>query len=466
MRAIHTSGGTIDRMEQSESESSSSCSEWSSDSFRLSWPQESPASRSNDKHLLLGNSNSVGYDPSSKEADSTGMAMTVANASSERGHSRPASVGLALGKHEAMVDVPVTEADKASSSGRASIRRSHVSPRVANGKADSVKRSGFAESDSLDGLHELSSAANCTTLIGLNDCNVTTKQDVVARITRRSEMSNAPWTRQQAPASANAAGQESSERPKSVDDQSTPSSSKETCEVKGRARPGLTRSKDDDLGGRSARGLQFVPNEFRTSLAVLEGTTTSLQPLHLAVGRIRAGNQMNSVSDASSTVPAPQIVSSTPTRLEVGIFNGTHGWLRIRAELGAVGTVNASVTTVDAAHDALRSAVPEIASYLGGEAVKVGSIEIHRFSDGSDRLPVMGSEGAPNHQQQREDQGKNMFLPPADSRPRLVEAEGTDPQQRSNRSGVGWLGDSIRYVRGLQWRGEYTGSGTWLNVCA
>jgi hypothetical protein len=57
-------------------------------------------------------------------------------------------------------------------------------------------------------------------------------------------------------------------------------------------------------------------------------------------------------------------MAAGPGRLDVGVFDGTHGWLRIHAELGAGGAVNASLTASASAHEALRAAVPEMARYL------------------------------------------------------------------------------------------------------
>ena len=63
---------------------------------------------------------------------------------------------------------------------------------------------------------------------------------------------------------------------------------------------------------------------------------------------------------------APQVLASGPARLDVGVFDGTHGWLRIRAELGVGGAVNASLTANAVAHDSLRAVLPEMAKLSAG----------------------------------------------------------------------------------------------------
>jgi hypothetical protein len=78
-----------------------------------------------------------------------------------------------------------------------------------------------------------------------------------------------------------------------------------------------------------------------------------------------------------------QILAAAPSQLDVGVFDSTHGWLRIRAELGAGGDVSASLTASATAHGALRAAVPEMSSYLAAESVSVSKIAVHRAAEGS-----------------------------------------------------------------------------------
>ena len=70
-------------------------------------------------------------------------------------------------------------------------------------------------------------------------------------------------------------------------------------------------------------------------------------------------------------------LSSTPTTLEVGVSSGTHGWLKIRAELNASGTVDASLTGTNAAATGrLHNDLPALSSFLQDEKVAVGSLNI------------------------------------------------------------------------------------------
>jgi len=81
--------------------------------------------------------------------------------------------------------------------------------------------------------------------------------------------------------------------------------------------------------------------------------------------------------------------------LELGVFDGTHGWLRIRAELGTGGAVNASLTTNAAAHESLRVALPALADYLRAEAIGVDKIAVYRTTDSSSAMST--AQGEPNN---------------------------------------------------------------------
>ena len=77
-----------------------------------------------------------------------------------------------------------------------------------------------------------------------------------------------------------------------------------------------------------------------------------------------------------------QAISSTPPRLDVGVFDSTHGWLRIRAELDARGQVNASLTAASARPmSRCGAALPEMTSYLASESVNVSRIAVHRVAE-------------------------------------------------------------------------------------
>ena len=74
-------------------------------------------------------------------------------------------------------------------------------------------------------------------------------------------------------------------------------------------------------------------------------------------------------------VPAPlahTTLSATPTVLEIGVPGGTQGWLKIRAEIGEGGVVQASMSaSTHAGQDALRRDLPAMTAFLESEHVPV-----------------------------------------------------------------------------------------------
>jgi hypothetical protein len=124
------------------------------------------------------------------------------------------------------------------------------------------------------------------------------------------------------------------------------------------------------------------------------GTQQASTPGHISpvlhVGaELRSGVLNMTGAEESGAAPnqGHQMLAAGPRQLEVGLVDGTHGWLQIRAELGAGGAVSASLTGSAAAHEPLRQAVPEMASYLESEAVSVSQIAVHRAAETS---PSMG----------------------------------------------------------------------------
>jgi hypothetical protein len=65
-------------------------------------------------------------------------------------------------------------------------------------------------------------------------------------------------------------------------------------------------------------------------------------------------------------------LSASPTVLEVGVPGGSHGWLKIRAEIGEGGAVQASLSAAThAGHETLRRELPQMTAFLVGEQVAV-----------------------------------------------------------------------------------------------
>ncbi len=163
-------------------------------------------------------------------------------------------------------------------------------------------------------------------------------------------------------------------------------------------------------------------------------------------------------------IRAPQILASSPAKLDVGVFDGTHGWLRIRAEMGAGGAVSASLAASSAAHASLRAELPEMARYLASEAVSVSKLEVNRL--------VAGANGAPASSEQKnseargqgqssgqQEAGTNWWRKPPQA---LQGAASAAPDFAA--SGQGAVYALARLGAGVGF--PAAASGGWLNVCA
>jgi hypothetical protein len=118
---------------------------------------------------------------------------------------------------------------------------------------------------------------------------------------------------------------------------------------------------------------------------------------------------------ASSMDGAPRMLTATPTSLEVGIQNGTHGWLKVRAEMTDGGVVNASVSAASSAgQEMLHRELPGLTAYLQQEKVAVNAVIVHassaagvdaRSSSGTDdaggQTPQRSNQEEPQHQSLR-----------------------------------------------------------------
>lgn len=111
------------------------------------------------------------------------------------------------------------------------------------------------------------------------------------------------------------------------------------------------------------------------------------------------------VIDATSPGDASQkTLTATPTSLEVGVANGTHGWLKIRAEMADGGAVNASLSiSSTAGQEMLHRELPSLAAYLKSEHVAVSTVVVQPMAaTGSDpRGSFAGANGSAQGQAQQ-----------------------------------------------------------------
>jgi hypothetical protein len=178
--------------------------------------------------------------------------------------------------------------------------------------------------------------------------------------------------------------------------------------------------------------LQAAPESGATLLysvgtvptAVVSGNTpgelTAIKPLVGDAGAHTAGLSTGSREQDGAGVVAqsmdgmPRMLAATPTSLEVGIQNGTHGWLKVRAEMTDGGVVNASVSAASpAGQEMLHRELPALSAYLQEEKVAVNAVIVHAPSAaGTDARSSSGTDGAGGQTPQRsnggEDQHQNL----------------------------------------------------------
>jgi len=110
---------------------------------------------------------------------------------------------------------------------------------------------------------------------------------------------------------------------------------------------------------------------------------------------------------AQSMDGLPRMLASTPTSLEVGIQNGTHGWLKVRAEMADGGVVNASVSASSSAgQEMLHRELPAMTAFLQEEKVAVNTIIVHTPSAGADARSFSGADATGGQTSQRSNQGE------------------------------------------------------------
>lgn len=166
-------------------------------------------------------------------------------------------------------------------------------------------------------------------------------------------------------------------------------------------------------GGGSLHAVGVVP----TSVVVGNptGEVATSKPLlgdagaHTAVLPTMSREQEGSGVVAPSMDGAPRMLTATPTSLEVGIQNGTHGWLKVRAEMTDGGVVNASVSAASSAgQEMLHRELPGLTAYLQEEKVAVNTVVVHSPSAaGADARSSSGTDGAGGQSPQRSNDGES-----------------------------------------------------------
>ena len=182
-------------------------------------------------------------------------------------------------------------------------------------------------------------------------------------------------------------------------------------------------------------------------------TQAAVSNPHAAAGLASTAMDSGAVVDAGH-----KTLMATPTSLEIGVANGTHGWLKIRADMTDGGVVNASLsTTTSSGQEMLHRELPSLTAYLQNERVAVNTVVVQPpMTPGADLRGFQGAMAGDQRglAQQSGGQGGENRQGPADSRPVQRERDGF----YSGRNGVGR--DEVLPLA------TRTGGGGWLNVRA
>ena len=177
-----------------------------------------------------------------------------------------------------------------------------------------------------------------------------------------------------------------------------------------------------------------------------------------SAGLLNRSNEQDVVGVAAASMDgAPRMLLTTPTALEVGIQDGTHGWLKVRAEMAeGRGVVNASVSAASSAgQEMLHRELPALTAYLLEEKVSVNAVIVHGPSAiAAESRRAAGMDGAGGQTPQRNN-------------------EGEEQQQNVRKTTLIGTGEAAAYrsLHGVDQDGSiplaaYASGGSWLSVRA
>ncbi|MBS1821081.1 MAG: hypothetical protein JST61_03780 [Acidobacteria bacterium] len=87
----------------------------------------------------------------------------------------------------------------------------------------------------------------------------------------------------------------------------------------------------------------------------------------------------NTAEISQPTIQEHRVLSATPSTIEVGVAGGSHGWLKIRAEMTDAGTVKASLASASTTgQEILHRDLPLLSNYLEQERIPVSSLAVQQ----------------------------------------------------------------------------------------
>jgi hypothetical protein len=196
------------------------------------------------------------------------------------------------------------------------------------------------------------------------------------------------------------------------------------------------------------------------TLAEVSGTKTQAAEggAHAATVRAGLGEQDGSGSVATEMGMSHRTLLATPTSLEVGVSNGTQGWLKIRAEMTDGGVVNASLSSASSAgQEMLHRELPALTAYLQEERVSVNTVVAPANAAAGTDSRFAGSMDGNGSGQARQSSHQGG----GDERQGSIRGTADHADQVPMYVGLNGVGED-----GVLSAGTYAGGGSWLNVRA
>jgi hypothetical protein len=235
--------------------------------------------------------------------------------------------------------------------------------------------------------------------------------------------------------------------------------------------------KDAGANGLSAVGataalVHTATGSEAVASGVVAGMTSGHAPVEISGTKVQAGEagahavtpqaglveQDGSGVAAAETGMSHRTLLATPMALEVGVTNGTQGWLKIRAEMTDGGVVNASLSSATSAgQEMLHRELPALTAYLQEERVAVNTVVVPaNATAGTDSRFAGGMNGDGSEQAQQSSGQRG-----GDERQGSIHGSADRADEGSTFLDLNGVGEDGLYSAGM-----YAGGGSWLNVRA
>ncbi|HEY2038753.1 MAG TPA: hypothetical protein VGG95_03760 [Edaphobacter sp.] len=242
-------------------------------------------------------------------------------------------------------------------------------------------------------------------------------------------------------------------------DPSLPEAVTESIKVEPRSLSGVKKNEDANLALPVTEKSHSLSPEMAFNMgsivAPIHGPMTTLSekvlPVHIVPAGVQAGAE-HTTSQLYGT-DAQKMLAASPTALEVGVSGGTHGWLKVRAELAGDGVVHASVSSSSTTGtEMLRRELPSLTNYLHQEQLPVGSVVVHTSSSGMDGRNFAGGG-------QGQDSGQGTTDPQAGAQQeRRTVYQAEDSMHSGSSNDMEGMDSSLST--------GYAGGGGWLSIRA